>query len=200
MTNLKKWVYLSSYIGENYSDYYMGCGQSRDSDALERSNFAAAIEMLGGENETVIVARAGHWACGWVEQILVHESDKKALQILSDIKTKLEDYPVLDDDAFSQLEYDELNESFESNKEYFIQSVSEYLGIEKLPKKAVEIFVNEAHQSSASYQGYAQAWVSCDDSSWDYFVESYEFKQLIKDKNKVALLVAKKLVNMGVTI
>ena len=65
--DLRPWTYPSDYIGETYEGYFVGLGQCRDSDALERSNFASAIEALGGETETVFIVRAGHWAVGWVE-------------------------------------------------------------------------------------------------------------------------------------
>lgn len=54
-------------------DYYvMPIMQTRDSEALERSNFAVALGRLGGESETVRVHRFRHWACGWFDLLLVH--------------------------------------------------------------------------------------------------------------------------------
>lgn len=77
--------------------------RNRDSNALDESNFDVALSMLGGESETVEVHRFGHWACGWFELILVHPSKAEEVEA---IEQCLENYPVLDDDHFFQVEYD----------------------------------------------------------------------------------------------
>lgn len=79
--------------------------QNRDSDALYRSNFRTALEIMGGESETVEVHRFNHWACGWFEIIIIHPSlyDKAVAEIVD----PLESYPVLDEDDMSQLEFEE---------------------------------------------------------------------------------------------
>jgi hypothetical protein len=100
---LTKWTYPDSYFGPSYDGYYYVVGQNRDSDYYCQSNFQVALERLGGESDTVIVARASHWACGWVEHILVHESDEERLGIARDIINEIEDYPILDEDHYDSL-------------------------------------------------------------------------------------------------
>lgn len=108
---LPRWTMPANYAGEVWPNYYIaGCGQSRDSSALESSNFAAMLKALGGESETVIVVREGHWACGWVEWIAIDQDDARALAIADDLNERLEDYPVLDEDDWSQREQDEAND------------------------------------------------------------------------------------------
>ena len=104
MGALTKWVQESNYLGKEYSEYYRGPGRSRDSEILEKSNFAVALERLGGESDTVLVARSGHWLCGWVEEILVHPSDVEAVAELQVIVSELQQYPVLDDEDYSDRE------------------------------------------------------------------------------------------------
>ena len=105
---LKRWTMPDNYAGEIWPDYYRsGVGRSRDSDALERANFDAMLKRLGGESETVIVVRESHWAVGWVEWIAIHESDDKAIATASRIKSKLEDYPVVDEELYSEYEDEE---------------------------------------------------------------------------------------------
>lgn len=70
------------------------CGKSRDSKALECSNFAVALHKLGGESETLEVHRFGHWACGWFEIILVSPERRKEVEAIA---LCLDDYPVLDE-------------------------------------------------------------------------------------------------------
>lgn len=50
--HLRRWTRPDSYFGAEWPDYFSaGFGQSRDSDALERSNFAVALRDLGGESD-----------------------------------------------------------------------------------------------------------------------------------------------------
>jgi hypothetical protein len=84
--NLKRWKRPENYFGAEWPEYFSsGVGQSRDSDALERSNFTCMLEALGGESDTVIVVRESHWAVGWVEWIAIHQDDDKALEIADKI-------------------------------------------------------------------------------------------------------------------
>ncbi|MEH2570123.1 hypothetical protein [Bradyrhizobium sp. AZCC 2289] len=88
--HLQRWTLPANYVGAVWPAYYSsGVGQSRDSDALERSNFACMLRELGGESETVIVVRETHYLVGWVEWIAIHQDDEKALAIADEIKGKL---------------------------------------------------------------------------------------------------------------
>lgn len=103
--HLKLWTMPDHYFGEVWpSCYSSGVGQSRDSDDLEASNFATMLRDLGGESDTVTVVRESHWAVGWVEWIAIHQDDAKALRIADANKARLEDYPVLDEDDWSERE------------------------------------------------------------------------------------------------
>jgi hypothetical protein len=103
--HLKRWTMPDSYFGETWLYYYSaGVGQSRNSDCLEESNFVTMVRDLGGESETVIVVRESHWAVGWVEWIAIHATDDKALQIADENVGRLKDYPVLDEDDWSERE------------------------------------------------------------------------------------------------
>ncbi len=109
--NLKRWTMPSNYFGAVWPGYYSsGVGQSRDSDALERSNFVCMLRALGGESDTVQVIREHHWAVGWVEWIAIHEDDNPALKIADEIKGALSDYPVINEDHWSETEMEEANE------------------------------------------------------------------------------------------
>lgn len=101
----------SNFLGDDseYRNWFGIIGQSRDSDCLERSNFRIALELLGGESDTVRVERYGHWACGWIEEIYV-KPDSEAYLIAQTIEKQLDNYPVLDEDDFSNLESEEADE------------------------------------------------------------------------------------------
>ncbi len=107
MRHLQKWTRPDHYAGADWPEYFVFLSQHRDSDALTRSNFTCGLARLGGESDTVRVVRERHWAVGWVEWIAVHESDTAACQKADDILSKLDAYPVMDEDHFSELEWSE---------------------------------------------------------------------------------------------
>lgn len=110
-TTLNRWSPPDSYFGEAWLEYYRsGFGRSRDSDCLEESNFNSALAALGGESETVQVVRESHWAVGWVEWIAIHESDDKAIAIAEGLNERRDDYPVLDEEDFSNRETESADE------------------------------------------------------------------------------------------
>lgn len=112
--HLKRWTMPEHYAGEVWPAYYSaGIGQSRDSDALERSNFACMLAALGGETDTVAVVRESHWAVGWVEWIAIHQDDEKALAEADAIVAKLSDYPIIDESHYSELEWNEASDYWE---------------------------------------------------------------------------------------
>lgn len=87
----------------------MCVGRNRDSDCLSESNFAAALEILGGEGDDVEVHRFGHWACGWFEIILV-KPGSLAIERAEEIEDRLDGYPVLDEADFSEREMEAANQ------------------------------------------------------------------------------------------
>lgn len=119
-TYLERWTRSANYYGDAWPEHYSsGCGRHRDSEALERANFRAMLNALGfddsenvaddcptdGDDEpTRVIVRENHWAVGWVEWIAIHESDTDGLAIADKIAEALEDYPVVDDDLFSDME------------------------------------------------------------------------------------------------
>lgn len=111
--HIKRWELPESYAGAEWPEHYVFLGQHRDSDSLGRSNFRCALKALGGESETVVVVREGHWAVGWVEWIGIHESDDKSLLVADEILEGLDSYPVVNEDDWSELEYDEVCQFWE---------------------------------------------------------------------------------------
>ena len=110
MTTLTRWTMPDYYFGATWPDYYRsGFGQSRDSDCLEQSNFATALAALGGESDTVIVVREGHWAIEWIEWIAIHQDNAAAIAIAETLNAERDDYPALDEQDWSEREHDEAN-------------------------------------------------------------------------------------------
>ena len=123
------WVRPSNYVGKDWTGYFIIVSQNRDSGTLEKVNFETARKLLSqweGEevNATapgdipcpqmqVTVASANHWACGWVDSLMIHkEAPEAALIEAAEIICSLADYPCLDDMALSNLEYNEAAETW----------------------------------------------------------------------------------------
>lgn len=97
--------------------YLVVLSRNRDSSILEESNWDAALKLLGGEsddNGPVQIHRFGHWACGWFELLLVNPDDDAKRAIAEDIENSLSDYPILDDDDYSDREYTYACDTWES--------------------------------------------------------------------------------------
>jgi hypothetical protein len=84
--------------------------QHRDSDFLSQSNFNIILEMLGGEQEDKVeIHRFNHWAVGWTELILIAPLPE-LITIAEDIEKRLENHPVLDEEDWSERQYEGANQ------------------------------------------------------------------------------------------
>lgn len=159
---LELWTIADNYIGENYSDYYVGPSRSRDSGILAESNFEVAWTMLGGkETPSVIITRSSHWLCGWVEQILVHKRAQAKVKILNDIALSMEKYPVLDDSDYYEREREGLEDLFKGNESDFVSILAGLLGIEDPTPNQFKKLSNIVHcvlEFSLGYSGYEDLW------------------------------------------
>jgi hypothetical protein len=125
MHNVTEWKYPKDYCGAEWHGWYSaGFGQSRDSDALEASNFQSAYDALKplanvmsvetqdipnalDDECSVQIVRESHWAVGWVEWIAIHSSNLPALEKARELCKRANDYPVLDEEDFSNRESEE---------------------------------------------------------------------------------------------
>lgn len=125
---LDVWETPSDYGGYDPVGHYGVLAQHRDSDAVARSNWLIACQRLaeiagvpvedlayaGGWDAGVEKApgvyhwRAGHWAVGWVEYLMVRpDAPQAVLEAAQAIKDEIAEYPILDEDHFSKLEWTE---------------------------------------------------------------------------------------------
>jgi hypothetical protein len=103
--HLTLWTRPQHYIGAEWHEYYAAkIGRHRDSDSLEESNWFSQLESVGGESddETVVVVRENHFLVGWVEWLAIHKNAVNALRKADEVAERYEDYPVLDEDDWSQ--------------------------------------------------------------------------------------------------
>ena len=111
------WDSAANYVGTDFSEFFLApIHRTRDTaDAVTLSNWrvvAAELEQLAEHEETGI-ASMGHWACGWYEIFLIHETDTAALQAADRWAASLADYPVADESDMADLEQEEEEEAWE---------------------------------------------------------------------------------------
>jgi len=119
------WKHPRDYGGFSPDGDYLVLSRNRDSDLLSESNWDYACRALGAEaydggseyfseRPAVYHWRAGHWACGWVEYLMVRaDADESVLTAAGDIVCSLADYPVLDESDYSDRECEAVNETWE---------------------------------------------------------------------------------------
>lgn len=98
------WDSAKNYIGAPFNtlaEWSVVMTHNRDSDFLTEHNWEEAFALLGGESGEVAIHRFGHWACGWWEALCVKGEKLEKGQEIAD---RLEAYPILNEDAFSEKE------------------------------------------------------------------------------------------------
>lgn len=105
----KPWTMPRNYMGKSWDGWFVApCGRSRDSDAIERSNWREQLRRLGGEDgEKVVVVRENHFLCGWVEWVALAPDASEMHLIADSIASALSCYPILNE---SDVEWEELED------------------------------------------------------------------------------------------
>lgn len=110
------WDSAANYAGADLSAFYVApVSVTRDSLLLERVNWqvvTADLERVSQHDETGSVSM-GHWACGWYEIFLIHAEDAAALEAADEWACSLADYPVADESAWSEAEWEAVAEYWE---------------------------------------------------------------------------------------
>lgn len=120
------WKHPDSYGGFSPDGDFVVLSQHRDSELLDRVNWEVACESLkaqaydsgsgGFETRPVVYHwRAGHWAVGWIEYLMVRadapdDMQEKAGEILCAIA----EYPILDESRYSEREWNAVQEYWAS--------------------------------------------------------------------------------------
>ena len=113
---LELWKHPENYYGERWDGFYVFLSQTRDSEALTRSNFECGLGLIKNVGEQgIAVAHERHWACGWVETILIPQENTEALEVAQKILDKLDCYPIINEEHYYELEY--LEQDYEDWKE-----------------------------------------------------------------------------------
>lgn len=109
----------SAYWGER-SDWLVVYAVHRESDCLSRSNYRCLVASLAGDKfklagakgcqtltDDVAIEEASHWAAGWVQYLVINPANTELVAKAEKLLEKIDDYPVLDDSDYSELETEE---------------------------------------------------------------------------------------------
>lgn len=110
-----------AFLPERQDWFVVPVVQTRDSGAFEQSNFESARAMLRdagvefGDDDAsdAEIHRFGHWGPGWFEIIIVRPGSIAETTARA-IEKRLDDYPILDEEHFSNLEWDRASTYWES--------------------------------------------------------------------------------------
>src|SRR4051794_15799307 len=100
---------IVGWIDEGFSDAIFA--HYRDSDILDESNWNAIVEIMSkwidGDEGAVRTTTSNHWAVGWIESMHVkirnkHGKFTKPFKAAIAIKERLDNYPVLNEESYSQ--------------------------------------------------------------------------------------------------
>lgn len=112
------WEHPECYGGFSPDGDYCILTRHRDSLLLDNCNWDVACERLnaqaydGGDEHAqsrpaVYHWRAGHWAVGWIEYLMVRaDAPQATLETAGEILCSLSDYPILSEDRYSNAEFD----------------------------------------------------------------------------------------------
>jgi hypothetical protein len=82
------------------------CSRNRESSILDIINFEEFLKRLGGESEWVTIVRFRHWACGWIEYLMLNENAPHTLfQTAIKITKELDAYPILNEQLYSEAQF-----------------------------------------------------------------------------------------------
>jgi hypothetical protein len=118
VNNWKRWRNFGIYDPDEHEGRFIFYTSNRDSGLLDLSNEKAISEALDpfmscqdDSRADVISFGANHWAVGYVDgfSVKVFQPDGKTLteafQEVCRLSQQLEDYPVLDEEHYSEIEY-----------------------------------------------------------------------------------------------
>lgn len=124
--HLNEYTRPHSYAGATWEGWFSsGFGRSRESDALEESNFQVLCRELApwlgevdrgdgelwgrGDDDSqpeAVIIREYHYLVGWVEWVAIKPTAHAALAVADRLRGDYKCYPVLDESHYSDLEWE----------------------------------------------------------------------------------------------
>lgn len=105
--HLKKWIEAPNYLGVDLTDYYVVAVESEQSDTVDMSNYRVWHRLFPDLEE---YSFGGFMK---FKALMVHK-DSLQLEAIDEKKKSLKDYSILDDQDWSDLEYEQWYEFWSS--------------------------------------------------------------------------------------
>jgi len=103
--------YVFFYDKANPLGDYCVYSRHRDSEILTNCNYDIILKELKKISDVVYDFRVNHWAVGWVEYIIVPKDCQDiTLEKAEELLCSLAEYPVLDDEKYSNLQLEAKDE------------------------------------------------------------------------------------------
>ena len=115
--NLELYSRPKYYMGLDFEGYYKFISNNRDSSILTRSNWQSITSEFDKFSLPYENWGTNHWACGWLDTMMIYKDDTASLVVADIIVSQLQDYPLYDEDHYSTLEFNEATELWESMSE-----------------------------------------------------------------------------------
>ncbi len=119
---MNKWQDSGNYMGYDLSHYYILISKTRDSEMEELSNYESILsdmrlnftnkECEAEEEKGWCIASFGHWACGWVESIMIHESEEEIIEFGNEVQHDIQENGLYNEDDYYEREMEYRNENF----------------------------------------------------------------------------------------
>jgi hypothetical protein len=149
---------------ENPDQFTVVYTSNRDSDILDRANAQAIQAELSQyfESGDVIPQRHSHWAVGHVDGYAIRVYDESenvtaAFRCWCDLMGRLDDYPILDESLYGEMEIEAQNESWELwARRDFIRAVESALDVtldESDSSAMLTAFENARERSNTYWEG-----------------------------------------------
>ena len=114
MLRLKEFFGRDSYYRGIHGEWYVVYDYSRDSSTMELSNVRRIRQLYNIEAmkddkfpSDIKIERASHWAVGWIEYIIINPDNAEFVKIAEEIQENLSNYPVLSEDLYSNMQFEE---------------------------------------------------------------------------------------------
>lgn len=101
-------------------------GTHRDADLITESNHAYVLkELRKVSGKSVQIMQCSHWACGWIDHIMVRTTATKTMERLYEIYEQSESYAVLDDVDYCRRECEQAYEAYDAWARYDVKRMCE---------------------------------------------------------------------------
>lgn len=165
-------IYENKQLGVTQAIVY---GTNRDASMLHQTNF----DIVSGDlikYKGVHTERFNHWACGWVDYLIVVCRTKagkptKAMLAAIEWQKKLEDYPVADEEEYSRREYETMMENMPEALKDLIWH-TDYEMADKLPDDwYVDVARNVDQYENADDDGWPRFYGKGKENAISYMLE-----------------------------